>query len=155
MFSWISNSESANFFNEYFFMIYFSTQQTGTKSLFQEISFLFQLFKQQRKIRGKNWWTKLVKPFDKFVMWFKKKHFEIRLTWDDRDDPTSTVRRQALLAISFALTFTIIPKEIRGVIFCLLAVLSYLCGEVSKRGPVERKGYCISVIAFLFLTHKY
>jgi hypothetical protein len=57
-----------------------------------------------------------VKAFDelfKYLCEFKKKHFEVRLTWD-WDDPTSTspVRRQALLTISFALTFTVIPKEV-------------------------------------------
>ena len=46
-------------------------------------------------------------------------------------------------------------KEICGAMFCYLAVLIYLCGEVSKKGcqcscPVERKGYCISVIVFWF-----
>ena len=43
--------------------------------------------------------------------------------------------------------------------FCLLAVLVYLCGEVSKKGcqcscPVERKGYCISVNVFLYFNSK-
>ena len=48
-------------------------------------------------------------------------------------------------------------KEIRGAIFCHLAVLIYLCGEVSKKGcqgscPVERKGNCISINAFVYFN---
>ena len=49
-------------------------------------------------------------------------------------------------------------KEIRGLMFCLLAVLIDLCREVSKKGcqcssSIER-GYCISVIAFLYFNSK-
>ena len=48
-------------------------------------------------------------------------------------------------------------KEIRGAIFCHLAVLIYLCGEVSKKGcqgscPVERKGNCISILVHFFIS---
>ena len=84
----------------------------------------------------------------------QKTQFEVGLTWNDPTS-TSTVRRQALLTISFALTFTIIPKETLEVMVCLLAVLIYLSGEESKKDcqcncPVKRKGYCISLTAFLY-----
>jgi hypothetical protein len=50
-------------------------------------------------------------------------------------------------------------QEIRGAMFCLLAVLIYFCGDVSKKGCqfaclVERKGNCILVNAFLYFNSK-
>ena len=50
-------------------------------------------------------------------------------------------------------------KEIFRAMFCLLAGLIYFCVWESKKGcqcscPVERKGYCISVIVFLYLNSK-
>jgi hypothetical protein len=50
-------------------------------------------------------------------------------------------------------------KDILGAMFCHLAVLIYLCGEVSKKGckgvcPFERKENWISVNAFLYFNSK-
>ena len=105
----------------------------------------------------------LVKTSSQYVFAEKPPQSKARVNLKERqgeqDDVGWSWKRGKGTLDRFRETVQILKIFLEPAMFCHLAVLIYLCGEVRKKGcncvcPFERKGNWISVNAFLYFNSK-
>ena len=125
--------------------------------------------KKQKKSELKTAWIRLISSWplrtsnNHICKCINKKYIPcIPLNWAIAPFPNKTSMNVPSVSARNSLTnwcliFATFIKEFCRAMFCLLVVLIYLCVLVCKKGflwrsSIERKGYCSSVIVFLYFN---